>query len=123
KSASSKTIYASLPPNSNTHFFKTEPAFSATFFPASVLPVKVTALTSGCSMILPTFLPETNKVVKTFSGKPASNTNSSISKAQPLTLDACFKTPQLPAIKLGAKNLKTCQNGKFQGIIAKITPK
>ena len=42
KSASSRTIYALLPPNSNTHFFKWVPAIAATAFPADSLPVKET---------------------------------------------------------------------------------
>ena len=45
-----------------------------------------------------------------------------MAKAQPETLDACFKTPVLPAINAGAKKRKTCQKGKFQGITAKTVP-
>ena len=44
--ASSNTMKGSLPPNSNTHFFKFLADLSPTFAPALVLPVKVTAFTS-----------------------------------------------------------------------------
>ena len=47
---------------------------------------------------------------------------SSIASAQPGTFDACFSTPALPAISAGAANRKTCQNGKFHGMMASTTP-
>ena len=38
------------------------------------------------------------------------------------TLEACLSSPTLPAISAGAAKRKTCQNGKFHGIIASTTP-
>jgi hypothetical protein len=35
----------------------------------------------------------------------------------------CFKTPVLPAIRPGAAKRNTCQNGKFHGMTARITPR
>src|SRR5690606_6673169 len=98
------------------------PANCATFFPAPVLPVKVTAFTKGWAITFSICSPEISNILQQSVGKPASLTISEIANAQPLTLDACFNKPQFPAIKAGATNLKTCQNGKFQGIMAKTTP-
>ena len=38
------------------------------------------------------------------------------------TFDACFSTIPLPAISAGAPKRKTCQNGKFHGMIARTVP-
>ncbi len=45
-----------------------------------------------------------------------------MASAQPGTLLACFSTAVLPAIRVGAAKRKTCQNGKFQGMTARIVP-
>ena len=121
-SASSQIIYGSLPPSSRTDFFSAEPAIAATDFPAGMLPVNVTAFTFGFSMTVFTSLPLISNVRNTFSGKPASVTSFSIASAQPATLLACFSKPVFPAISAGARNRKTCQNGKFQGITASTVP-
>ncbi len=39
------------------------------------------------------------------------------------TFEACFSSPALPAISPGAAKRKTCQKGKFQGMIASTGPK
>ena len=38
------------------------------------------------------------------------------------TLGECFSRAALPAISAGAANRSTCQNGKFQGMMASTTP-
>ena len=42
---------------------------------------------------------------------------------QPVTFEAFFTIMELPAMIVGIANLKTCQKGKFHGIIPNITPK
>ena len=116
-------MYGSDPPSSSTVFFITAPACAATALPAGVLPVSVTARTSGCSMTPFTCLLPMSSVRKTPFGKPAVEKISSIARAHPGTFDACFRTPALPAMSAGAANRKTCQNGKFQGITASTTPR
>ena len=39
------------------------------------------------------------------------------------TLEACLRTAVLPAISAGAAKRNTCQNGKFQGMTARTTPR
>ena len=46
-----------------------------------------------------------------------------MARAHPKTFEACFKTPAFPAINAGAANRKTCQNGKFHGMIASTVPR
>ena len=60
--------------------------------------------------------------MKTPSGKPASRKTSSMARAVPGTLPACLSRPTLPAISAGAAKRKTCQKGKFQGMIASTGP-
>src|ERR1035438_1160234 len=50
RSASSSTMKASLPPSSIVDFLRFCPALSATFFPASTLPVNATPLIRGSSI-------------------------------------------------------------------------
>ncbi len=47
---------------------------------------------------------------------------SSIASADCGTFDACLSSPALPAISAGAAKRNTCQNGKFQGMTARIGP-
>ena len=121
-SASASTRNGSLPPSSITVFFSAAPAWAATIRPAASLPVSVTAAMVGCSMIALITGVSTSSVVNTPSGKPASTNSFSSSSAMPLTLGACFSTPTLPAIRLGAAKRITCQSGKFQGMIASTGP-
>ena len=43
-------------------------------------------------------------------------------RAVPETFGACLRSAVLPAISAGPAKRMTCQNGKFHGITAKITP-
>ena len=122
-SASASTINGSLPPSSNTVFFKHSPATLATADPAPSEPVKVTAAISGLRMTFSTWPEVMSSVLNKFSGKPALINISSTAKAEPATFEACFSAMLFPAIKAGAAPRNTCHNGKFQGITAKIIPK
>jgi hypothetical protein len=48
---------------------------------------------------------------------------SAIAFPVPVEIGACFKIAALPAIIVGTAKRNTCQKGKFQGMIAKTTPK
>ena len=76
----------------------------------------------GSAMSGSTLLPGISTVRNRPAGKPALEKISSIASAQRGTFEACFKTAPLPAMSAGAANRKTCQNGKFQGMIASTTP-
>ena len=75
---------------------------------------------TGCALAIEA--PGTSSVRNTPSGKPARLTASSMPSAERGTFEACFNTAVLPAIKAGARKRITCQNGKFQGMIARIGP-
>ena len=51
-------------------------------------------------------------------GKPASRNSDSMASPHPKTQGACLRTTELPAMIVGATDLKTCHKGKFQGMIA-----
>jgi hypothetical protein len=114
---------ASEPPSSSTVFLMCLPAIEATALPAPSLPVSVTAATRGSATIASMSLPATRSVSSTPAGAPHALKMRAISSAQPVTLAACLSSATLPAIKPGAAKRKTCQNGKFQGMIASTTPK
>ena len=80
---------------------------------AAILESWITPAIAGISII---------KVRKTPSGNPASRNIDSMARALPGTLLACLRTATLPAIRVGAANRNTCQNGKFQGMSASTTP-
>src|SRR5690625_5486414 len=90
--------------------------------PATSLPVKITPVMIGFIMTDSTSLLGISRLVNTPSGSPASLYSCSMATADPKTLEACFKTATFPAIIAGAEKRKTCQNGKFQGIIPKTAP-
>ena len=98
------------------------PAAAATCSPAALEPVSVTAATRGSAISRATAAPGTSSVRNNPSGSPASRNTSSIASAHCGTFEACFSTAALPAISAGAAKRNTCQNGKFQGMMARTTP-
>ena len=54
--------------------------------------------------------------------EPGADEHSSIASAHCGTFGACLRSATLPAISAGAAKRNTCQNGKFQGMIAKTAP-
>ena len=64
----------------------------------------------------------TRIVRKTPAGRSLRRITSSMARAQPGTFEACLSTAVLPAMSAGAAKRKTCQKGKFQGMIARTTP-
>jgi hypothetical protein len=122
RSALGITMKGSLPPSSMTDFLRFLPAALATDRPAASLPVRVTAAIRLSAMIPSTRSEPISSVWKTPSANPARRKTSSIANAHCGTFDACLRTPVFPAMSAGAANRKTCQNGKFHGIIARTTP-
>ena len=122
-SASARTMNGSLPPSSRTVFFTDSPATLPTAAPAASLPVSVTARIRGSWMSGGTAeLPRT-RLWNTPFGNPASVNAPSISREHRITLLACLRRATFPAMRLGATNRNTCQNGKFHGITARIGPR
>ena len=87
-----------------------------------MLPVSVTAATSGAPMSAATRAEPTSSVRNASRGTPAACRISSIASAQPLTFEACLSRPTLPAMSAGAAKRKTCQSGKFHGMTASTRP-
>ena len=106
-SASSKIIKASLPPNSNTDFFKYLPASAAILAPAASLPVSDTPFILLSQTNSVALLPEIKRLVYSPAGAPASLNISSIATAHCGTIEACFISMVLPAIILGAAKRAT----------------
>jgi hypothetical protein len=48
---------------------------------------------------------------------------SSMARAHCGTFEACFSRITFPAMSAGAACLKTCQNGKFHGMMARMGPR
>ena len=121
-SALASTRNGSLPPSSSTAFLTCLPATAATALPAPSLPVTVTAAIRSSATMAPTRRASISNVWKTPSGAPARWNSSASASAHWGTLEACLRSPTLPAIRAGAANRITCQNGKFQGITASTGP-
>ena len=129
RSASASTMNGSEPPSSSTLFLSAVPAAAATAAPARSLPVSVTAATRGSSMIRGGHVRPTLGVATSSAGEharragPPSREHLPRSPARSRgTFGACLSSAALPAISAGAAKRKTCQNGKFHGMIASTTP-
>src|SRR5438093_900581 len=69
------------------------PALLATAWPAGVLPVRVTALTKGCSITASTWALPIRSVSKRCSGNPVRRKTSAIARAQPGTFEQARLSP------------------------------
>ena len=112
----------SEPPSSSTVFFSARPAASATSDPAFSEPVSVTPATRWSEMMRSTAAEPIISVWNTPSGTPASRKTSSIASADCGTFDECLSSITLPAVRAGKPARNACQNGKFHGMTARITP-
>ena len=81
-----------------------------------------TARTAGWAISAATARAGTSSEVTTPSGSPASRNTRSIASDDPGTEEACLSATTFPAISAGAAQRNSCQNGKFQGMIASTTP-
>jgi len=98
------------------------PASAATSIPAASLPVSDTARTAGWAISAATARAGTSNEVTTPSGSPPSRNTRSIASEAPGTDEACLSATTLPAIRAGAAQRNSCQNGKFHGMMASTTP-
>lgn len=122
RSASGRTTKGSEPPSSNTTFLIARPAVAATALPALSLPVRETPRIWGDSINWATFSLLQKTDWKTPFGNPTSWKRREIVVAHPGTFGACFRIMVFPAISAGIEQRKTCQNGKFHGMMIRITP-
>ncbi len=111
-----------MPPSSSTTFFRHAPAFAATARPAGVLPVRVTAATSGASMSPPPGASRRGRCGR----RPRATRRRGGSARWPGRSRRRWRSasggPALPAMRAGAAKRKTCHRGKFQGMTARTTP-
>ena len=117
----------SEPPSSSTLFFSARPAAAATAAPARSLPVRVTAAIARVvdeprADVRDLGVGDQQRAEHALGQPGLARRASSIASAQPGTFEACLSSAALPAISAGAAKRKTCQNGKFHGMIASTTP-
>ncbi|KAH3682709.1 hypothetical protein WICPIJ_006315 [Wickerhamomyces pijperi] len=118
RSASLKTMFGDLPPNSKVTFFKVSAEDFMMALPVAVDPVKAIFLIFGWPvMALPTILPNPETIFKTPSGIPASLTYLETYKADKGVDSAVFKTIVFPAAKAGPTFQAHINKGKFHGMI------
>jgi len=98
-------------------------ATAATARPAVSLPVSVAATTRRSRTTLSTTVESISRVWNTPAGKPARSKRRSRYRATCGTLEACLRSPTLPAMSAGAAKRITCQSGKFHGITARTGPR
>src|SRR5699024_11577345 len=123
RSASSKTIFADFPPNSNDTGVKLSAAFFITCLPVAVSPTNARRLTLSFTTIsVPTELPGHVNMFKTPAGNPASFAISPSFTALNGVYDAGLITIVFPAAKAAEAFQVICIKGKFQGIIKEVTP-
>ena len=104
RSASSKTMNASLPPSSIVDFFRFLPARDASASPARSDPVRATPFTRGSSIKDPDWSLFKNILVYTPAGTPASLRTRSKANAHWGTPGACLRRTTLPDIRCGPTN-------------------
>ena len=122
KSASSKTIFGDLPPNSSTTGFSKAPALAAILFPATGPPVKLIMPIYGCSTINRPISEAPVMTDKTPGGKPASSPMRAYSSAMRGVTSDGLSITQFPAASAGAILLASSKAGEFQGVIKPTIP-
>src|ERR1700751_6314161 len=122
-SASSKTMNGALPPSSIEVFLTVAAHCCISNLPTSVEPVKVSLRTVGFEVSSPPISfdgPVTQE--NTPFGTPARSANSHKAKAENGVAVAGFNTIVQPAGKAGRALRVIIAAGKFQGVIAAVTP-
>ena len=120
--ASSKTIFAPLPPSSRVAFLSVAAIARAIFLPTSVEPVKAILCTPGWLTRVAPVLPSPVTILTTPSGSSACWQTSANSKAVSDVVSAGFRTTVFPVARAGATFHASMSSGKFQGIICPATP-
>ena len=119
--ASSKTMFAALPPSSRVSRLP-EPAIARWMdLPTSVEPVNATFFTSGCETTSEPVLPAPVTMLTTPGGSSACRQISANRSAVSGVVSAGFSTTVLPAARAGAIFQASIRSGKFQGMICPQT--
>ena len=123
RSASSKTMWAALPPSSMVTGLRCSPATLAACRPTAVEPVKAILSTPGWrSSASPTTWPLPVTTLSTPSGTPASESSWAMKSALSGVSSAGLWTTALPAASAGAILVLDRISGKLKGVIAATTP-
>jgi hypothetical protein len=120
--ASSKTMFAALPPSSRVSALLVPATPFAIFLPISVEPVNATLSTSGFSTSAIPTSPGPGTMFTTPGGRSAWRQTSAKSSALSGVVEAGLRTTVLPAARAGATFHASINNGKFHGMIWPATP-
>ncbi|CAB4630759.1 unannotated protein [freshwater metagenome] len=121
--ASSKTMFAPLPPSSRVTRVSVPASVRAMLRPTAVEPVNAILLTPACSTsALPATPPCPGTMLTTPAGSPACSQMSANMSAVSGVVSAGLSTTVFPAASAGATFHASMSNGKFQGIICPATP-
>ncbi len=123
RSASSKTMKGALPPSSRPTFFTVAAAWRISSLPTSVEPVKPMNFTSAAShQTLPMAGASPVMTLSTPAGMPARWASSASASAVSGVSGAGLITAVQPAASAGLTLRVIMAAGKFQGVIAAMTP-
>mmetsp|Transcript_26557 Transcript_26557/g.52992 ORF Transcript_26557/g.52992 Transcript_26557/m.52992 type:complete len:215 (+) Transcript_26557:267-911(+) len=123
RSAESYTITGDLPPSSKDSLVLVPARVLCRSFPTSVLPVKATLSTSGCSARCCAISLSPERMFTTPFGMPDSLRMSAKRAAESLVDGAGLRTTVFPMAKAGAIFQASISRGKFQGTICAMTPR
>ena len=120
--ASSKTMFAALPPSSRVTFLSVPATAFAMARPTSVEPVKATLSTSSCATSARPVSPAPVTMLTTPAGRSACWQISANSSAVSGVVSAGFSTTVLPQASAGAIFHASISSGKFHGMTWPATP-
>jgi hypothetical protein len=120
--ASSKMMFAALPPSSRVTFLLLPATERAISRPTSVDPVKATLSTSGCSTRARPVSPAPVTMLTTPGGRSACWQISANASAVSGVVSAGFNTTVLPHANAGAIFHASIRRGKFHGMTCPATP-
>ena len=120
--ASSKTMFAALPPSSSVSFLRVPATARAICRPTSVEPVNATLSTPGCPTTAAPVAPAPGRMLTTPGGRSACWQISAKSIAVSGVVSAGLSTTVLPVASAGATFHASISSGKFQGMTWPATP-
>ena len=121
--ASSKTMFAALPPSSSVSPLPLPASWRWIALPTSVEPVNAILSTSGCSTSAAPVRPSPVTMLTTPGGSSAWRSTSQNSSAVSGVVSAGLSTTVLPAASAGAIFHASISSGKFHGMIWPATPR
>ena len=121
--ASSKTMFAALPPSSRVSFLPDPATSFAIARPTPVEPVKATLSTSGCETSAAPVAPAPVTMLTTPGGRSACCRISAKISADSGVVSAGLRTTVLPAASAGAIFQASISSGKFHGMTWPATPR